>query len=157
MYPFCFLFFIFLLCSNIRQLPRSTLFPYTTLFRSFGNCKTRHSYRLLDLSRREDLGPLNIGSDHTRLFQSFNVHNSAFDLVQFRQAYLSGYPADTRAKAKLGQTLLQGHLTALKTRGYGTARARLQTLMAAASRFSQATTNTTTHTLFTVRAAGSGT
>src|SRR6266481_7286376 len=35
MYSFCFLFFFFFLM--IRRPPRSTLFPYTTLFRSGGH------------------------------------------------------------------------------------------------------------------------
>src|SRR2546430_12991545 len=40
-YAFC-IFFFFLM---IRRPPRSTLFPYTTLFRSSGNLATRESRR----------------------------------------------------------------------------------------------------------------
>src|SRR5437588_7593769 len=36
--PLCFIFFLFFLM--IRRPPRSTLFPYTTLFRSRGLCRS---------------------------------------------------------------------------------------------------------------------
>src|SRR5205823_9739130 len=58
---FRFFFFFFLL---IRRPPRSTLFPYTTLFRSFDHC-------LVDLLYRQRLGDLpmqvvGIVSNHPR-------------------------------------------------------------------------------------------
>src|SRR5471030_3393071 len=43
MIPHCFLFSIFFFFLMIRRPPRSTLFPYTTLFRSLA-CVSRHHH-----------------------------------------------------------------------------------------------------------------
>src|SRR5690349_25089611 len=51
-YPHCFLYFFFLM---IRRPPRSTLFPYTTLFRSF---------------RRIELAPVPAGPIEPRIADS---------------------------------------------------------------------------------------
>src|SRR5438034_2257530 len=56
MYPMVFVFFIM-----IRRPPRSTLFPYTTLFRSWGSA-TRGPRKAL---ARRTLRPQGRGSRHT--------------------------------------------------------------------------------------------
>src|SRR5215475_15652408 len=45
---FCFFFFFFLM---IRRPPRSTLFPYTTLFRSNGGGQGQEHFDILDVSQ----------------------------------------------------------------------------------------------------------
>src|SRR6185437_17102556 len=60
--PTFFLFFFFLM---IRRPPRSTLFPYTTLFRSY----TRPHARI-DLSARADRGTCVRSEEHTSELQS---------------------------------------------------------------------------------------
>src|SRR5689334_23707181 len=62
----------------IRRPPRSTLFPYTTLFRSLGEAEVRdpvghHAVLLGDHRRREERvvhGPLGRSEEHTSELQS---------------------------------------------------------------------------------------
>src|SRR5205809_6234294 len=59
----------------IRRPPRSTLFPYTTLFRSFKRTvimsATRHSYRSHERAPREDSGEVaTVDRKSTRLNSS---------------------------------------------------------------------------------------
>src|SRR2546430_14335389 len=70
---YCFpsLFFFFFFFLMIRRPPRSTLFPYTTLFRS------RNNFRLPDALAVENLAPLGKGNfpevrseEHTSELQS---------------------------------------------------------------------------------------
>src|SRR3712207_7364477 len=41
----------------IRRPPRSTLFPYTTLFRSKTDCQTMHTVSVSRIARGQALGP----------------------------------------------------------------------------------------------------
>src|SRR5687767_15240235 len=49
----------------IRRPPRSTLFPYTTLFRSFSACQRHHLDLGLLLVDLDDFGRINKLHDHT--------------------------------------------------------------------------------------------
>src|SRR4051794_41852851 len=63
-------FFFFLM---IRRPPRSTLFPYTTLFRSLenlGQVHLRHQGRRADLTRRPAGGHRTRSEEHTSELQS---------------------------------------------------------------------------------------
>src|SRR2546430_14631449 len=67
---FCFFFFLM-----IRRPPRSTLFPYTTLFRSRGHpdvlCGQRgRAVRVPEPDRRQDRAVLGRSEEHTSELQS---------------------------------------------------------------------------------------
>src|SRR5690349_23553544 len=63
---FCFFFFFFLM---IRRPPRSTLFPYTTLFRSQPHSKAFHATQVQLYSLSEPL-PVLRSEEHTSELQS---------------------------------------------------------------------------------------
>src|SRR5256885_12915553 len=75
---FCFFFLM------IRRPPRSTLFPYTTLFRSFdvGPTKRTHSIRLSHETEEfelRDVGPPNKGRPHFATLLFKESHLAAVD------------------------------------------------------------------------------
>src|SRR2546427_13129468 len=65
---FLFFFFFFLM---IRRLPRSTLFPYTTLFRSVHKCRAGHALALpggkLGLLAKRDRKSRRLNSSHSQI------------------------------------------------------------------------------------------
>src|SRR6266540_6757336 len=62
----CFVFFFLM----IRRPPRSTLFPYTTLFRSSRCCGTRRTQSRSRGSPRTSRGPSRRSEEHTSELQS---------------------------------------------------------------------------------------
>src|SRR2546429_5984499 len=71
---FLFSFFFFLM---IRRPPRSTLFPYTTLFRSQLHISRSTAYRLLQRARDEDKAPLVFLDDrHGHPYKRSEEHTS---------------------------------------------------------------------------------
>src|SRR5476649_3060298 len=61
---FCFLFFFFFFLM-IRRPPRSTLFPYTTLFRSCRAELGRHGHEFRVMARHLDRKSTRLNSSHT--------------------------------------------------------------------------------------------
>src|SRR5687767_15669210 len=54
----------------IRRPPRSTLFPYTTLFRSFQPACLRQTHALRTPVLQPDLGRVRAGTDHELIFEA---------------------------------------------------------------------------------------
>src|SRR5438046_8635655 len=65
--PSLYLVFFFLM---IRRPPRSTLFPYTTLFRSLEHAETAKRRREVVLRRMVEFGALKRSEEHTSELQS---------------------------------------------------------------------------------------
>src|SRR5256885_12968592 len=66
-YSFSYLFFLFFFFLMIRRPPRSTLFPYTTLFRSVPDAAVD---RRMDLLHASDAGRRPRSEEHTSELQS---------------------------------------------------------------------------------------
>src|SRR5437764_8723310 len=111
MRPFILLLFFFLL---IRPPPRSTLFPYTTLFRSHMRRCHRWSSRRLENDRRVSPRPHMRSEEHTSELQSpmYLVCRLLLEKKKRRwKAQLtevpagSPWPAEDKASACFGQRL----------------------------------------------------
>src|SRR5256885_6295308 len=71
---YCSLFFFFFFFLMIRRPPRSTLFPYTTLFRSQGRFRADLYYRInglaVELPPLRERGDFERSEEHTSELQS---------------------------------------------------------------------------------------
>src|SRR5258708_11158645 len=97
----------------IRRPPRSTLFPYTTLFRSFGDGAGAIVLRRGATSERGAVGPVVLGSDgdnredrkSTRLNSSHQIISYAvFCLKKKKNQRTSSEPLSRRNRIRRMQT-----------------------------------------------------
>src|SRR6266581_5928497 len=93
---FLLLLFFFLM---IRRPPRSTLFPYTTLFRSYGQIRRQHRHRRL----RRRLGRAVRSEEHTSELQS-PVHLVCRLLLEKKK--IDEKAEDVKEKKRTGQNVV---------------------------------------------------
>src|SRR5690554_2786195 len=133
--------------------PRLALvFDFTTrcgncLACAFGYPKSFHSYCTAEFARQDNFGFADFIANNVCLFKSFQVNHIAFNLRQLMQANLGNITLQARGEAKLWQTAGQRLLTTLETGRHAAPGTGLQTLVTAATGFSETTSDTTTYPL----------
>src|SRR6185295_19975901 len=98
---FFFFFFFFLM---IRRPPRSTLFPYTTLFRSTGRCRSRRCRPPpARTTRPVDRKSTRLNSSHA------NISYAVFCLKKKKKKKTDQYPKKHKTPQKKKQTKQPQH------------------------------------------------
>src|ERR1051325_11807783 len=99
MSPACYSISIFFLM--IRRPPRSTLFPYTTLFRSIGPMRLRLHFLLI---RELILKEFPRSEEHTSELQSpYVISYAVFCLKKNKTGHSAHYTRPSSCKSKCGQ------------------------------------------------------
>src|SRR5690606_4889753 len=108
---------------------------------SLGYCYAtdRKSASWFQFAGKKHPSAFNGAVDQASIAQRQQVDSIALDSIELGQPDLRGNPRDTAIETIFGQTFLQGHLPAFKTRTDGASGARLLTLVPTATGLAEAT------------------